>query len=250
VTTAAEIRKWTRAIASSRDDVVLRGRFLFMIPIRHVIRGVAFPGSWDKTLPRPYWFVATTVTPPAGSFGGKWRGNLDVGRSNEPGFSEILDFHLNRAIEEELAPLETIEAFYAAAATRNRPAPVHGNWERLQHFPANHAAVLAALGRLEEAGSEASAFVDKYELLWQQRLLTGEAMMASRRTRGMGRDEVEFASHQLALVDYAKSLASLAASGKKAEVVSLLRDWERTNIHRWKLELAWEPTPFPLERDL
>lgn len=247
MTTAVEIRKWTRAITSNRDDVVLRGRDLFVRPIRHVIRGVAFPGSWDKALPRPHWFVSITFTPPTGVFGGKWRGDLPIGRSTDRGFAEALNGLLHQAVDKELAPLDSLEAFFNAATTGERPALVLGAWERLQDFPDYHAPVLAALGRLEEAADVAAGFVDKQEPRWRAVRAEGERQIAGYRQRGIGRDAVDFADHQLSLLSDLKELANLSAEKNKAGVAALLHDWQQQKMKRWNLEGLWEQTPFPVE---
>ena len=36
MTTAAEIKRWTRPLAARRDDIVLRGRSLWLLPINHM----------------------------------------------------------------------------------------------------------------------------------------------------------------------------------------------------------------------
>ncbi|WP_137150452.1 hypothetical protein [Devosia sp. FKR38] len=248
MTTAAEVKKWTRALTSSRDDIVLRGRDLFLVPIRHVVCGLSFPGSWDKTLPRPYWFASVPFTPPAATFGGKWRGNLLVGRSNEEGFTKSLIELAARAIDEKLKPLASLNHFFDATTTGERPALVFGNWERLQDFPDYHAPVLAALGRLEEAADVALGFVSQHEPRWQALRAEGERQIAGYRERGIGRDAVALANHQLALLEDLRALGRLSAGQDRAGVVALLHSWEQQGLERWNVLDLWEPTPFPLER--
>lgn len=250
MTTAAEIRKWTRAVTSSRDDIVLRGRDVIVVPIRHVVCGLSFPGSWDKTLPRPYWFATIPFTPPAGTLGGKWRGNLLVGRSTDEGFATSVVDLATRALDEKLKPLVSLELFFGATTTGERPPLVFGNWERLQDFPDYHAPVLAALGRLGEAAEVALGFVEKHEPRWQALRAEGERQIAGYRERGMGRDAVELASHQLALLDDLKELGQLSAIQDRVGVAALLHRWEQQGVTRRNVLDLWEPTPFPLERDL
>ena len=249
MTTAAEVRKWTRGLTTSRDDIVLRGRDLFVVPIRHVVCGVSFPGSWDKTLPRPYWFATIPFTPPAGTLGGKWRGNLLVGRSTDEGFTKSLIDLATRAMDEKLKPLASLGQFYDATTTGERPALVFGNWERLQDFPDYHAPFLAALGRLEEAADVALGFVDKHHGRWKALRAEGEQQIAHYRQRGMGRDAVELANHQLALLDDLRALGQLSASRDRVGVAALLHSWEQQGLERWNVLNLWQPTPFPLERD-
>jgi hypothetical protein len=248
MTTAVEIRRWTRSITAERADVVLRGRTLFLRPIRHVVRGIAFPGSWDKALPRPYWFVTIPFVPPIGMFGGKWRGHLPIGRSTEEGFGQTLNGLLRQVVDESLTPLVSLEAFHEATRGE-RKISTYFNWECLADHADYHSLVLAGLGQLEQAASVASSFVERWEPHWIKSRLEGERDMATYRYRVLGREDVESAEQQLALLSHLKTLATLASEENTAGLATLLHGWERQGIQRWGLEDLWEPSPFPLERD-
>jgi hypothetical protein len=248
MTTAVEIRRWTRSITAERADVVLRGRTLFLLPIRHVIRGIAFPGSWDKTLPRPHWFVTIPFVPPAGMFGGRWRGRLPIGRSTEEGFGETLNTLLRQVVDESLTPLVSLEAFHEATRGE-RKISSYFRWECLADHADYHSLVLAGRGQLDQAASVASGFADRWEPHWIKSRLEGERLMTTYRYRVMGREDVESADWHLALLSQLKTLATLASTGNRAGLATLLQDWERQGIQGWGLEDLWEPTPFPLERD-
>jgi len=47
-----------------------------------------------------------------------------------------------------------------------------------------------------------------------------------------------------------RQLIALAGVNDRAAVAALLHEWEEHNARRLGVEDVWEPTPFPLERDL
>ena len=49
MTTAVEIKRWTRPIWEARQDVVLRERTLTIAPFTHVRRMIDFEDSSDRT---------------------------------------------------------------------------------------------------------------------------------------------------------------------------------------------------------
>ncbi len=93
----------------------------------------------------------------------------------------------------------------------------------------------------------AFGYVETWEQRWLSSLAEGKAMIAGYRRRAMGRDAVEFATHQLSLIADLKTLAKLTDAGDTAAVAALLRDWELKKIQRWGLDDVWEHQPFPLE---
>ncbi len=51
-------------------------------------------------------------------------------------------------------------------------------------------------------------------------------------------------------MDDMRQLIARASINDRRGVAHLLHEWEKQNARRLEVEDDWEPTPFPLERDL
>lgn len=132
-------------------------------------------------------------------------------------------------------------------------SPLH--WQHENEFPLEHdaflyASVLAALGRLPEACAVAQAYIDKDEGRWLAVKARGETLLEKPRKRWEGEMDIRLADNFLKPMDDMRQLIALAGANDRLAVAGLLRDWERQNANRCDIEGAWEPTPFPLEREL
>jgi hypothetical protein len=128
-------------------------------------------------------------------------------------------------------------------------------WQHAVELPLSndafhHASVLAALGRLPEAGAVAQAYIDKEEGRWLGIKARGEALLDKPRKRKDGESDIRLADHFLRPMDDMRQLIALANAGDRRAVAALLHEWEAQNVRRVDMADAWEPTPFPLERDL
>lgn len=246
MTTSAEIRQWTKSLIKARDDVQLRGRALYLTPIRHVLRGVFFQGSSDKTYPRPRWFFGVPFAPQSELLGGLWSAELPILHSTDERFGERLIELLAEKIDRNLKPVSSVEAFYELTLY-DRPTEAGAGFWALEKYPVFHAPVLAALGRFEAATSVVAHMVAASEPRLQRQLAEGQALVAKRKNSAIGRLSVTEANRDLAMLSELKRLAALAEVADRTAIATLLRDWEAQTISRWGIEDLWQPSPFPFE---
>lgn len=128
-------------------------------------------------------------------------------------------------------------------------------WQHQTELPLSndaflHACVLAALGRLSDACAIAQAYIDKEEPRYLSIKARGKALLEKKRTRSEAESTIQLANWFLNPMDDMRKLIALARVNDRHAVASLLHEWEEQNARRLEIEDAWEPTPFPLERDL
>lgn len=246
MTTGAEIKRWTRPLVEARGDVQLRGRVLYLTPVRHVLRGIFFLGSSDKTYPRPRWFLGVPFAPQSELLGGLWSAELPILHSTDEGFSERLIELLAEPIDQVLQPVSSIEAFYELTLHDRHTEAGTGFWA-LEKYPVYYAPVLAALGRFDAAAAVVERTVAASEPRLLKLLAEGRALVAKRKNSVVGRLTITEASRDLTMLEELKRLAELARTADRTAIAALLRDWEMSTAKRWGIEDLWQSSPFPLE---
>lgn len=249
MTTIAEVRRWTRPILDEHSDLALKPRKLYIRPVHHIHRQIHFLGSYDRALSKPTAEFFILFAPPAGRLSDNWWRELIVGWSTEAGFHERLAAHVRQTLEYPFRPLAEIEDLYRLMQ-ESRLHWQHQALLPLSHDAFLHASVLAALGRLSEACVIAQAYIDRDEGKWLAIRGEAEAPLDKPRKRSEGTSRIQLANHFLHPMDDMRQLIAHARVDDRRAVAALLHEWEEQNARRLGVEDAWEPTPFPLERDL
>lgn len=246
MTTIAEVKKWTRPILVEHPDLALKPRLLYLRPVRHVHRSIFFVGSSDRTHPKPWADYRLLFGPPSGPQSDNWGRELRVGWSTDPQFQNELATNVGEILDNFLRPVGTIEGLYARMGERNLAWSLKA--DRLSNKPILYAAVLAALGRLREAAAIAQNYIDVNEgpLLRQ-----AEAFEATRGKRlSISKPIPLDVSYFLPPMNELRRLIAVSAANDRRATAALLHEWEEHGARRQGIEDDWEPTPFPLERDL
>ena len=244
MTTAVEIKRWTRRLVEGRSDLVLQKRRLAIRPIHHICRWIFFEGSSDRTDPRALWSFALPFVP-KGLPVRLWSGYVRVGHSTDESFLERVFEQFTTKIDQDLKPVSTIESFYEMTLEYRHHEPMTGLWQ-LSRQPEYHACVLAALGRLAEAQVIAERCIEPIGRV-RETIAKGQALLARHANSSEGKYLVSVASRRLDILVELERLANLAAAGDRAGVAILLHEWELQRIRLWEVEDLWEPTPFPIE---
>ena len=246
MTTAADVKRWTKVILAQHSDLVLEGRYLYLTPMQHIYRSIVFIGSSDGTFSRPTVMFGALFAPPSVPMGYSLGRELTVGHSTDPNFDVTLLDALREALSQHLRRLNTIQEFHDATLDNHMMAKATD--EPRLRSPILQAAVLAALGRLKEACSIAEKYIeqiDEQSLL--DRLAKGKTLQEKHRLSSDASFHINMDSHALRCLDDMKSLCTAARSGDRTAVGKLLRTWERERARALRIEHLWEATPFPVE---
>ncbi|WP_224704199.1 hypothetical protein [Devosia aquimaris] len=249
MTTIAEVKRWTRPILAEHADLALKPRMLYLRPVHHIHRRIRFLGSSDRTFSKPLAEFLILFGPPTGRLSDNWSRELIVGWSTDAGFQDTLAAHVRRTLDYPFRPLAQIEDLYRLMQ-ESRLHWQHQAELPLAHDAFLHASVLAALGRLPEACAVAQAYIDKEEGSWREIRAEAEILLDKPRKRSEGQSRIRLADHFLKPMDDMRQLIARASINDRRGVADLLHDWEKQNARRLEIEDDWEPTPFPLERDL
>ncbi|MGV8853408.1 MAG: hypothetical protein ACOH2L_02070 [Devosia sp.] len=113
------------------------------------------------------------------------------------------------------------------------------------------ATVLAALGKIPEVCLVTAAYIetaDEPGLLAQ--LASGRALQAKRPRSSDASYHIRSATTFLRRLSDMKLLRDRAQAADRSGIAALLHQWEQDRVQRLGVEHLWEPTPFPLEREL
>ncbi|MGX5736877.1 hypothetical protein [Bosea thiooxidans] len=220
MTTKRQIKKLLEEVASRHDDLIVRGPFIVLAPLRHVLRSISIDQSWDANYPRFYWHIGHGFNP-TGSLQGLSRDIFWLPKEgprfwSDPGFTEAVIETLDQRILPMLRRVQTIEDMF----------DVHGeprsceydNW--LNNHEPYRIHILAALGNFQEATPIYERIKDWHLTMknwWQPRF------------------------------EQASRLGALVAAGDRPAVAALLHQWEEDFATRNDLLSIYERTPFPLE---
>lgn len=248
MTTTAEVKRWAIPILERHTDLILNGRNLILKPVQHLLRGIYFDSSWSKDYPRPYWYFVMLFKVPTSSIGFRWSGEILAGRSTESAFAEKLMLGATDKIENELRTVQSIEEFEQYTKYEKDVLGLLGYWA-IERYPRYNSVLLSALGRLEEAHRLLSGLIEKDEARYLVELAEGRAVIAKRANSRLGKNAVESATCNLAIIAELKRLLALLEARDRPGIGALLREWEQHNAKRWRVEHLWEPTPFRKRQD-
>ncbi|SIR32615.1 MULTISPECIES: hypothetical protein [unclassified Bosea (in: a-proteobacteria)] len=221
MTTKRQIKKLLEVAASRHPDLVVRGPFLVLAPLRHVLRSISIDRSWNADYPRFYWHIGHAFNP-TGSLQGLcpdifWLPDEGPRLWSQPGFTEAFIETLDQRIMPMLRRVQTIEDMFHV---RGEPRSCeYDNW-LIRHEP-YRIQILTALGRFEEAAPIYEQIRDWHLTMknwWQPRF------------------------------EAASRLGALVAAGDHPAIIALLHQWEDEFVARNRLEDIYERTPFPAEQ--
>lgn len=246
MTTATEVKRWTKGILAEHTDLVLEARTMYVEPTHHIYRAISFLGSSERTFSKPTVIFGALFAPPSVTMNYAMSQELIVGHSTAPNFGATLSCAVRDALDQHLRRLTSIQAFYDLTLDDHVMAKATDN-PRLS-APELHAAVLAALGHLNEACRVAEEIIKKAD---EPRLLAtlseNEALLAKRPRSSDARYRIKTATYWIERLQGTKRLRELAEAGDRVAIGALLRSWEQDRVRELGIEHLWEPTPFPVE---
>lgn len=228
MTTAAQVKKMVRPLLERNSDLALAGHWIYVKPVRHFARAILVDRTSKADRFSPRWAVAHLfevrrsftlnwgdflVDPVPGRSGIWWP--LDAA-----GISE----GLCEAIEEQALPwfrMMTTLDLYLAFVSQNRNGPHlydKGDREVIVHVACDH------LGA-------ARKICDQQRERWST-------------------DKPEYDDDTRAEFRRLRELYALVMKDDRAGLARLLHAWEAETVKNFKIEHLWEPTPFPLERQM
>ncbi|NTS31815.1 hypothetical protein HQ945_11170 [Phyllobacterium sp. BT25] len=216
MTTIRDVRNAVRPLIERRDDLFSMGRFVFIKPVRHILRGVHFESRRDPKIFGSRLSVQSLV-PALPEFGLGWgerfyptdqEGRV-LGSGWDAGDPEMVSQMLDTA-EEVLAQLHAIDTF----------DDYHSYLSGLQ------------------VPWIASPTIELSEVM--NHAMKGEFASACEKLESSDRS----LKHLNTLTPrFHKALQA----EDRAEVAQILHDWEAATVKTYKIGKFWERTPFPLE---
>lgn len=220
MTTKKQIKQLLEAVASRHDDLIVRGPFIVLAPLQHVLRSISIDRSWNADYPSFYWHIGHAFNP-TGSLQGLcpdifWLPKEGPRFWSDSGFTEAVIETLERRILPMLRRVRSIEDMFRVEGEPR--SYEYDNW--LNHYEPYQIHMHAAFGRFDEAAVVYEKIKDWHLMMknWRQ-------------------PEFKYASH----------LGALVAAQDREAVVSLLHDWEEDFARRKDLLPIYERMPFPLE---
>ncbi len=216
---AARIRRALKPYLEQRPDLAFAGCWIFIKPLHHIYRGVAFEKVYASGE-----FVATWSVSPmfdhAQTFhliDGKV---VYAGRSarfflNDAASLDAFFAELDERIVPLLTPIRSIDDFIPFVDGLRVRAPVAS-------FPRRYVKILAALGRFDEAREVAQEIAE-------------------------GRNGSAPPDLEASWGPIVTELHPLLEANDREGVARLLRRWEGEVAAKYGLLDIWEPTPFPFE---
>jgi hypothetical protein len=222
MSTTAQMKLVAAPLLEKHDDLVLRGRFLFLKPVRHVIRFILLDGTSGTTdfRPRAGAYIAfeksdrininfsTYMRHPAR--GSVW-----------PVFETNHEYSFAEAVSSTVLPqLRSIESIYDFVKFTENVDNIYNNLNGHQIYKIP---LGASLGNFDEpcAHCELISSGKAHECMPGFESMTTpimEELWPAMKARDIGK------------------------------VAAVLHDWEEYTVKANKLEKYWEPTPFPIEQ--
>jgi hypothetical protein len=171
--------------------------------------------------------------------------SLMVGHSTDTEFAEKLSGLTDDALDNGLRRLDTIQALYELTSEDGLLWNVAGT--KLSRSPPLHAAVLAALGKLDDLCMIVDAELAENEAICLQMMEEGLVERGRGGRNNWGDYKVSVASTYIARQKDMKLLADPARKNDRASIAAQLHQWESLRVEKLGLEPYWQPTPFPLE---
>ena len=219
MTTVRQVKKLLTPFAVGHDDLELVGRWLYLKPVRHLLRGVVIDRTGEAARFRVFW-ATMSLCEPRHSLPLNWGGQVYPNRLwqwSNPSLEE----DLYQAIEEQALPalraIQTLDDFFTFASNRER----FGLWP-FDLFTLHRVGVDCARGDLESARAGCAELKSGLSR-WQDPDLSEEFDRVS------------------------GELCPLLAANDRAGMARLLHQWEAYTVEKLKIGHIYEPTPFPLE---
>lgn len=227
MTTAAEVKAMVRPLLDRHPDLALVGRFLFLKPVHHFARAVIIGHTYSKDQFDPRWVVLHLFQVRT-FFSLSWGDRLVNWRSPLPGIWQMSDpdvqLSLIEAIEEQALPklraMKTLDDYLQFVSE-------HMFWNQLYDWPHCKIITDVASGNIESARS-----------------------ICEDKIKHWSTDHPHFDEDDRAENRRLRELCACLAVDDRSGLVRLLHEWEAESVRNLKIAHLWEPTPFPLERQL
>lgn len=199
----------------------LIGRWLFLKPVRHLLRAVLIERTGEAARFRPWWAVAP-LCEPADAFPLNWATMIDSPARrlwfwDDDGMPADFARAIERRVLPQLRAIETLDDFVAFADSPERFSLTSFRWYHLRSV-----GVDAARGDLESARKTCAELASGLTK-WSMPLMRDEFTRVT------------------------ETLCPLVVSGDRAAIAALLHRWEAYTVEKLKIGHIYEPTPFPLE---
>ncbi len=222
MSTIAQVQKVAAPLLERHPDLIMVGRAIVVLPVTHIVRAIRLNGSSGRGAFNPGW-GATYLFRRRDHVGYGWicdfmsriYGIWDVAHpDHQRVFMEMAETEALPA----LRAMKTFDDFLAFTSQDISFTP----WNR---YPLGRLIIQSALGDLDGGRRTCAG-------LWNPKAIPDEEH---------GRDEYLF---------IARSLCPLLAKDDHASIARLLHEWEAFSAKTFKLEKYWQPTPFPIERQM
>jgi hypothetical protein len=221
MTTVRQVKRLLTPFVERHDDLELVGRWLYLKPVRHVLRAILIERTGEADRFRPWWAVAPLCEPQK-AFPLNWATQI-TSPARRLWFWKDDDTPFNLAASIELRALpslraiETLDDFVAFADSSERFSLTAFRYYHLRSL-----GVDAARGDLEGARKTCAELVG-------------------------GRTKWSVPSMRDDFDRVTGELCPLLAANDRAGMARLLHQWEAYTVEKLKIGHIYEPTPFPLE---
>jgi hypothetical protein len=224
MTTAAQVKKLVRPLLERHSDLVLVGRWIFVKPVHHFVRGILIDNMLDPIKFRPRWAVIHLFQPRR-SFSLDWGEMLYNEGADRPGSWRISDPDIASALFREIEA-RALPALRAMKKLDDYLTFVsqHSFRHHLYEWASARIIVEVALGDLAAAQATAAANLETWSTIRSYH------------------DEDDREQYRRL-----RELSALLADNDRVGLAWLLHDWEALTVKNLKIEHLWESTPFPLE---
>lgn len=222
MTSQRQVRQLLVPLVEKHPDLALVGRWLYLKPVRHLLRGILIERTGEADRFRPWWAVAPLCEPER-AFPLNWA-TMISSSARRLWFwqDEEISTDFAAALEEQALPqlraIATLDDFMAFADSPERFSLTAFRWYHLRSV-----GVDAARGDLETARKTC------VELMGGRTKWSVPSM----------REEFDRVTGEL---------GPLLAANDRAGMARLLHEWETYTVEQLKIGHIYEPTPFPLER--
>jgi hypothetical protein len=222
MTTVRQVSRLLLPFTERHSDLALVGRWLFLRPVSHLLRGILIERTGEASRFRAWWAVAPLCEPEL-LFPLNWAVGIKP-TSRWTWSNPKLREELYSAIEGQALPglraIQTLDDFVAYASSKDRFS--------LTAFDSYHlrkVGVDAARGDLEAARNTCAELIG-------------------------GRTKWSTPSMREEFDRVTGTLCPLIAADDRQGMARVLHEWEAYTVEKLKIGHIYEPTPFPLERDV
>lgn len=228
MTTAAQVKRMVRPLLERNSDLALVGRMIYVKPIHHFARAILVGRTSSANRFSPRWTVIHLFEVRR-SFTLSWGDYLDGLLPGLSGFSWPADAPgiadgLCEAIEKQALPwlraMSTLDLYLAFVS---------------QNLFRHH---------LYDKG--ASEIIARVACGW----LGAARQICEKNLENWSVDKPHFDEDDKARYRRLRELCACLMKDDKQGLVRLLHEWEAETVRNFKIEHLWEPTPFPLEKQL